>query len=244
MHNNKIKWCMHKDEIVLNTTKKKIHQTTAKAYPMVVTTLGDMRTETKDHIKKLYASNTPTDFYNIFDNEPFVPLGEDRNKVLQQIKHLPEFRCQGIALGQAFASYMSGDTVASVLVGGMMTVLNGHFTMCTGDEVQWYFDFESCMFDDGVVKNGTRLATTNKNQDKKRKQEFFDERLYGASVGFGKSNGNKDSANVARVKSYRMTREENCCFDHYGDKIRIFAKCISGGRAFDMVDIMLMTQSS
>ena len=37
---------------------------------------------------------------------------------------------------------MSGDTVASVLVAGMMTVLNGHFTMHTGDEVQWYFDFE------------------------------------------------------------------------------------------------------
>ncbi len=32
--------------------------------------------------------------------------------------------------------------------------------------------------------------------------------------------------------------------DHYGDKIRVFAKCISGGRAFDQVDIMLMTQST
>jgi hypothetical protein len=31
--------------------------------------------------------------------------------------------------------------------------------------------------------------------------------------------------------------------DHYGDKIRIFAKCINGGRAFDHVDLMLMTQS-
>ena len=31
--------------------------------------------------------------------------------------------------------------------------------------------------------------------------------------------------------------------DHYGDKIRIFAKCINGARANEMVDIMLMTQS-
>jgi len=30
----------------------------------------------------------------------------------------------------------------------------------------------------------------------------------------------------------------------YGDKSRVFAKCISGGRPFDVVDIMLMTQSS
>ena len=31
--------------------------------------------------------------------------------------------------------------------------------------------------------------------------------------------------------------------DHYGDKIRIFAKCITGARKHEMVDIMLMTQS-
>jgi hypothetical protein len=31
--------------------------------------------------------------------------------------------------------------------------------------------------------------------------------------------------------------------EHYGDKIRIFAKCIMGGPAFQKVDIMLMTQS-
>jgi hypothetical protein len=51
---------------------------------------------------------------------------------------------------------MSGDTVASVLVGGMMTVLNGHFTMHTGDEVQWYFDFEADMF-----QHGSTLDTPN-----------------------------------------------------------------------------------
>jgi hypothetical protein len=66
---------------------------------------------------------------------------EEKTTVDTQIKSLPEFRCQGVALGQAWASYLSGDTVASVLVGGMMTVLNGHFAMHTGDEVQWYFDF-------------------------------------------------------------------------------------------------------
>ena len=45
---------------------------------------------------------------------------------------MPEFRCQGVALGQAFSSHLTGDTVATVLVGGMMTVMNGHFEMFTG----------------------------------------------------------------------------------------------------------------
>ena len=45
---------------------------------------------------------------------------------------MPEFRCQGVALGQAFSSHLTGDTVATVLVGGMMTVMNGHFEMFAG----------------------------------------------------------------------------------------------------------------
>jgi hypothetical protein len=51
-----------------------------------------------------------------------------------------------------------------------------------------------------------------------------------------------------RIKSYRMHKlntvgREYFMQDHYSDKIRVFAKCISGGRPFDTVDIMLMTQS-
>ena len=41
-------------------------------------------------------------------------------------------------------------------------------------------------------------------------------------------------------KPYMLTAEGA---DHYGDKIRIFAKCINGGRPYEMVDLMLMTQS-
>ena len=46
------------------------------------------------------------------------------------------------------------DTVASVLVCGMVTVQNGHFTMHTGDLVQWYFDFEQAKFEDNNKNNG------------------------------------------------------------------------------------------
>jgi hypothetical protein len=162
LHTNKMKWCMHKDEIVLNTTRKKDQSDAcAKAYPMVVTTLGDISDQTIEYMKSLYAQESAYDFYGMWkiDNwnsfcESKIPFfiknpislslsDENRdllNTVNMQIKSLPDFRCQGVALGQAWASYLSGDTVASVLVGGMMTVLNGHFAMHTGDEVQWYFD--------------------------------------------------------------------------------------------------------
>ena len=268
LHNNKMKWCMHKDEIVLNTTKKisPAADSLAKAYPLVISTVGEMQRSTKEAITVLYAKQTPSEFMMFMDEcakvtesnfdtflgklekkvEKITPPNTDEvGDVARQISTLPEFRCQGVALGQAWASYMSGDTVASVLVGGMMTVQNGHFTMHTGDQVQWYFTWEASKFSESATMNGCRIEEA-REVDKKRKYEYFDERLYGTGGHYGKSVGQKDTSSVVRIKSYRMITEKdhNFCHDHYGDKIRIFAKCISGGRPFDMVDIMLMTQSS
>jgi len=177
-----MKWCMHKDEIVLNTAKCVIGDNCVKAYPMVVTTVGDMETYTKHYLTNLYKQSNATDFFrnqqtvhgtsavNIdrIKREVLITAKEHDNnvtealdeplwqKAMTQIKALPDFRCQGIALGQAWASYLSGDTVASVLVGGMVTVQNGHFTMHTGDMVQWYFDWESKQFNGSNKNNGWR----------------------------------------------------------------------------------------
>ncbi len=135
-----------------------------------------------------------------------------------------------------------------------MTVLNGHFTMHTGDEVQWYFDFENDGFQHGnsvTVANGFRLPDftgegleTSGPLKRKKRDNFMDQRVFGTGGGYGKSMGVKNTRCVVRIKSYRMCKDENICFDHFADKTRVFAKCISGGRPFDMVDIMLMTQSS
>lgn len=277
LHADKMKWCMHKDEIVLNTSKNNV-DVAVKAYPMVVTTVGDMKPEVKEYIKALYASRSASEFFtrqNLHDsNEPndLAALkllagtprltDDDFTPIRNQISTLPDFRCQGIALGQAWASYLSGDTVASVLVGGMVTVQNGHFTMHTGDLVQWYFDFEQDAYDKSNKNtNGARLGFRAGNGAADggtvRRQNYMDERLYGSAPTLGKGSYKK-SDSVVRIKSYRMhtvnslTRlappaagnaREYFAQDHYGDKIRVFAKCVSGGRPFDAVDIMLMTQS-
>ena len=197
-----------------------------------------------------------------------------KQKVMTQICDLPDFRCQGVALGQAFASYLSGDTVASVLVGGMVTVQNGAFPMNSGDLVQWYFDFETQSFEAAdQINNGVRTTTdinfiNGKNltpgglftpqatvaRNVSKRQKYMDERLYGGSSGGGSGNathGVKDPSTMIRIKSYKPLQRQNTntgydmsAVDHYGDKCRVFAKCISGGRAFDAVDIMIMTQSS
>lgn len=279
LHADKMKWCMHKDEIVLNTSKNNTLDPAVKAYPLVVTTVGDMHDKVIEFLKSLYASRSASEFFtrqNLHESNAAPDVqklkelagsaaiadAEAWARISQKIASLPDFRCQGIALGQAWASYLSGDTVASVLVGGMVTVQNGHFTMHTGDMVQWYFDFEQDAYDKSNKNtNGARLMRgVNGAADggTVRRQGYMDERLYGSAPTLGKGSYKKPNS-VVRIKSYRMhmvnsqahvvhggaaaVAREYFAQDHYGDKIRVFAKCVSGGRAFDAVDIMLMTQS-
>ena len=65
------------------------------------------------------------------------------NKVICELKNMPYFVAQGYALGLAYASSLSGDTVSSILIGGMVTVMNGAFECRSGQMIQWYFDFET-----------------------------------------------------------------------------------------------------
>lgn len=268
LHNSKMKWCMNKDEIVLNTSKKYKNDLPAKAYPMVVTTIGDMHACTKKMITELYKNQNASSFFRYLekwvvlsdklDNDDLRSIFQDsnghiadskiRDHCMMQIKNLPEFRCQGIALGQAFASYLSGDTVASVLIGGMATVQNGAFAMHAGDLVQWYFDWEKNEFDLSNTDNGGRLQGENKTPEKDlRRKQYNDQRLFGTGTSIGSTSGQKIPDSMVRIKSYRMFKlsegDNNFVLDHFGDKSRIFAKCISGGRPYDAVDIMLMTQS-
>lgn len=75
-----------------------------------------------------------------------------------QIDTMPQFYFKGVALGIAYAHPDSGDTVATVMIGGLRTVLNGHFTANTGQPMMWYFGFEASAFD----SNGERLFQGSK----------------------------------------------------------------------------------
>lgn len=52
---------------------------------------------------------------------------DKRDRIKNQIENLLEFYFVGISLGLAYAHPHSGDTVASVMIGGLRTILNGHF---------------------------------------------------------------------------------------------------------------------
>ena len=307
MHSRKLQFCMHKDELVMNTTNPMIPSNaymsgTQAAYPLVVTTLAEVPHKIVQLLCVLYASNTLHTFRkradaftlqktkDVFDVQ-YHSTEDERKKFCNTLSQLPDLRCQGVALGQGFPSYMSGDSVASVLIGGMVTIANGAWDMHPGDLVQWYFDSEENWFhavDNTDVHRITHRAGSRKligaddaacdalllRHDGPHNHNFnaayanilggalgtnhrreWGDRNMGFNVagnhGYGDGNalyGKKDAKRIFRIKSYQPAYNENGgdikLKEVYGDKIRVFAKCISGGRAFDQVDIMIMTQSS
>ena len=60
----------------------------------------------------------------------------------------------GIVISDGEADPMHGDTALTLLIGGKMTIQNGHFAIQTGDMVQWYLEeeVEAGMFDDDGLR--------------------------------------------------------------------------------------------
>lgn len=236
MHRNKNKHATMKDDLVLNVNESLGPINTAtEAYPSVMSNFSGLHDDIQELIKVWYKHNTPLDFHGFKNQivedpeETLKTIIKDMKKrdpdetAKKQSKMLPYFRAQGYALGRAEGCQRTGDTVFSVLIGGQMTVNNGHFPMRPGQMVHWYFDFEA----DGFEADGSRS-----NDKKSHSRGALGKRAHEET--------NAESTCVAYPKPYVLNRDGA---DHYGDKIRIFAKCIMGGPAFQKVDIMLMTQS-
>lgn len=151
--------------------------------------------------------------------------------------------------------------MASVLIGGMCTVQNGAFEMRAGQQVQFYFSFETNAFHltaGGHGPAGTRKRSSGtilsnrealdgymqapKLTSQESLRNEFHKRQLGTEDGFGGDDAGAGNMkkNIAYVKPYLLDENGE---EHYGDKIRVFAKCINGARPFEMVDLMLMTQS-
>ena len=235
MHRRKNMHATMKDDLVLNVNESLGPLgAPSDAYPSVMSNFSGLNKDVHKLIRLWYAQKTPLDFHEMkwqithkiedvwqqADPTAGKPITSEAKG---QMKILPFFRAQGYSLGRAEGCARTGDTVFSVMIGGQITVTNGHFPMRPGQMVQWYFDFENDQFDtDG--RRSTTSAFKERGPHGKRAHEET----------------NAESTCVALPKPYVV---ENDGTETYGDKIRIFAKCIMGGPAFHKVDIMLMTQS-
>lgn len=232
IHLDKHKYCMHKDELVLcvakpfNPINRMTYKVNRQSYPPVITTLGEVTENTKNGIMNIYAAESEIDYNEMKANA---------------VQLIPEFQFQGVANAQAWATMNHGDNIASVLVCGMATIMNGHFHCYTGDYVQWYFDFEHVRFskEGKRIYNAPLVRAINQedNEDnEKTRREWFERN----AMGNYKNDTTKSifKKNIVYPKPYYFNGGS------YGDSIRIFGRVMNGGRPFEPIDVLIMSQCS
>lgn len=269
---NKFKYCLHKDDIAIScgkalSGKVEVINNQKHAYPAVISSLSDCCPQAvaflnilfhhstsyaAKHIISNYIQSDPHNFLGILPDSPAAKT-EDMCWIKKHITDMPEMRFMGVSVGLGYAHPSSGDNVVSTQIGGMITILNGAFPICCGDDVQWYFEFEDVCFKDNGERNDrvnfidsaaptySKYCTTvnglrnNKKNDalENRRKSYFD--MQNGNFG-AQSNG---KIHVARPKVFFKNQLNPRIFD----QMRIFGKAVSNARPYEMVDIMICRQS-
>lgn len=253
---DKMRFCAHKSDLLLCVNKPLFQEgvgALAKhaAYPHVLSTLGDIRDELKNVIARFY--HEPAQFRdpgtgrfmlsagNGFNSACHALSPQDKDKVRRLAGHIPRFTFMGFSLGLGYAHPNSGDNVVSSLIGGMITVQNGHFEVCTGDHIMWYFEFEEPYFD----RDGRRKAVAGSqalDQSARDRQRMHERENGNIRQGRESHVGKKC---IAYPKPFLHTRPTAAHLEELGslDRTRVFAKAVSNARAFDKLDLLICTQS-
>lgn len=279
---NKYRYCVHKDELVLGVGRcwakegcdKKFQN---NAYPRVVSNLGGLSDPNGDEesfvvklIKVMYhnATSIPerdrilkkiqnaksADFPE--DNGPYLGKPNAQNPSImifaESVPKVHDFITVGYANTLGWAHAHTGDTMTSVMIGGLRTVMNGDFEVFTGDLIQWYWPFERRCF----TKQGRRkprapiladdlpnlqvdpdsipVEAQNVNwaldKDSQQRQKFFDQQ-YGDRKGREKM--------VALIKPYKRDDDAPRIYDWY----RVFAVALCSARPREKVDIRISRQA-
>lgn len=286
---NKYRYCMHKDELALSVGKCWGKQNGTKrfqnnAYPRVVSNLGqlvetagDERSEAekviklmyhhavsipkRDELLKLFQNGVPTDFVTSGDKVPYLKVAADGSMLFKsQLPYIYDFGATGYANTLGWAHSSSGDTMSSVMIGGLRTVVNGDFEVFCGDRIQWYWPFEAQCFtkdgrrkriemhDDatltppGVLRNNLQMdpaesqscepgAPPHRTDLATRQRKSFEERQYGQRKGAEKM--------VPLIKPFKKDDDHPRLYDWY----RVFADAISSAGPREKVDIRISRQA-
>ena len=267
---NKFGYCVHKDELVLGIGKawhKDEKRLQNNAYPRVLSCLGRLGDAKEGKlrdgaklIKWMYHNATDIQRRNailqtfregsaaswpapggghmrFFEVNPDEP---DKMAFLSDIRLVHDFVTVGYANTVGWAHAHHGDTMTSVLIGGLRTVMNGDFEVFTGDLIQWYWPFEFDCF----LSRGQRKPIENANVDPGKAspgdykltgdaqaRKKFNDREYGQRKDHDKC--------VALIKPYKRDDQFPRLYDWY----RVFAIAISSARPREAVDIRICRQA-
>ena len=284
LERNKMQYCVHKDEMTVGVGRpwaKELHmKLPLSAYPRVISNLGRIALDENHRpalkmIKYLYHFSTSLQkreeiiagmrqtphaipHHNIPGLAPyFIDAANNPLDLRPFLAKMYDFYPVGFANTLGYAHPNSGDTMTSVMIGGLRTVLNGDFEVFAGDIIQWYWTFErDCFRDDGCRKAITdpNLVVCDGNdpsidysqaapvlpgaldphQNARRRHNDYQ---YGVDQD-RKAPADKAS-HVARIKPYMRDDAQPRLYDW----VRVFAVAISSARPNEMVDIKIGRQS-
>lgn len=159
-------------------------------------------------------------------------------------------------LGYAHAN--TGDTMTSVMIGGLRTVMNGDFELFTGDLVQFYWCFEKDDFlpdgrrkpyldiwDSGTPQNVDPATTTGfrgAKRDSSGRESWgvrADAQIRQAHFDLSYGQRPNKTKLVAKIKPYIPDEENPRLMDWY----RVFGVAIACARPNEMCDIKIARQS-
>ena len=287
LERNKMQYCVHKDELAVGVGRpwaEDLHfKLPLSAYPRIVSNLGRIALDEKHlpalkMIKYLYHFSTSIDKRKqIIDGMrtephtvPHVPIA-GRNHYFNDANNRPlalkpvlskmyDFYPVGFANTLGYAHPNSGDTMSSVMIGGLRTVMNGDFEIFAGDLIQWYWTFErNCFHDNGRRKSITNAALVVQDGNDPEVDYSAAAVLPGAAGAvvdphgaarrhhndyqYGVDQDRKAPADkahhVARIKPYLRDDAQPRLYDW----TRVFAVAISSARANEAVDIKIGKQS-
>jgi hypothetical protein len=279
LEKNKMQYCVHKDEMVVGVARpwesERVRLLPISAYPRIVSNLGDITTIPKYNaplkmIKYLFhfatsiqkrqliirQMNTPLNTIAHFDPAHHHYLSDTagvRLDLRSNLSKMYDFYPVGIANTLGYAHPNSGDTMSSVMIGGLRTIMNGDFEVFAGDQIQWYWTFEKNCFREDGTRKGISDAAGNVHDGADPEIDFGgglvqpipllnDRRLYN-DLQYGATNNsrqpNDKAKHVARIKPYMRDDAQPRLYDWQ----RVFAIAISSARKDEMLDIKISRQS-
>ena len=259
-------YSMAKDELVVSCGSHlygHVAKTATKyAYPNVITTLGQLDTYELHLLAEYYHTMgiLPSEELQKLQHSAATVSAAERETNVNtrmyytgKIKQFRHFMPVGYSVGHACAHSRNGDTVASVQIGGLRTVLNGGFDVATGDLIQMYYpDAENVYFNvkggrkyRGTVEHDDHSGVAHKRKaDELSKSDGLRKNFYTRGQGTpGKPGSSERTKNgMFSIKPYVESQNDHQ-LQYYGDKIRVFARAVSSARAWEPVDIMIARQS-
>ena len=294
LERNKMQFCVHKDEMTIgvarpwNPEAPAMRKLPLSAYPRVISNLGNITTSNEYEpavkmIKYLYHFSTSiqkrkqiiTQMSTLkghtvphhplpgvvpyFDDEKGTPLN-----LSKFMSKMYDFYPVGFSTTLGYAHPNSGDTMTTVMIGGLRTVMNGDFEVYAGDIIQWYWTFErNCFRSDGSRKGitytppgGGGPVVCDGNDPEidytptapvppaaMNSDPYNETRRHHNDFQYGVDKDKKGPASkalhVARIKPYIRDDDQPRLYDWF----RVFAIAISSARPNELVDIKIGKQS-